>query len=89
MKIPQDRTWTRLVASNSRDGGDGYIEAEGFDEDRVPANEQLFLAEFGYWIAADYCVPEGAVGSMLEIFKLWIFITAGTRNHNYTTYLLE
>ncbi|KAJ7263041.1 hypothetical protein C8J57DRAFT_1071083 [Mycena rebaudengoi] len=67
-------------------------EAEGFDGDRVLANEILFLQDMGMWAIADHAVPDGEIGRIWEILKakqIWIFSFAGSGNRNYTTYLLE
>jgi hypothetical protein len=91
MKIPCGSEWIAPISSlrSDKNGVEGYIEEEGFEGDCVLANAEVFLQEFGWWIVADYCIPEGAVGSLLEVFKIWIFMTAGSGNHNYTTYLLD
>ncbi|KIJ89643.1 hypothetical protein K443DRAFT_154869, partial [Laccaria amethystina LaAM-08-1] len=60
-----------------------------FDGDRVLANSILFLQDFGWWTEIAYAVPEGDIGRVFEILKIWIFTFAGSTHQNYTTYLLE
>ncbi|KAJ6471022.1 hypothetical protein C8R45DRAFT_1165764 [Mycena sanguinolenta] len=66
-----------------------HIEEEDFDGDRVLANEILFLQDMGWWIIADHAVPDGEIGRIWEIMKIWIFSFCGSGNRNYTNYLLE
>jgi hypothetical protein len=47
-----------------------HVEKEGFDGDRVLANEILFLQDAGWWIEAASAVPEGDIGRVYEIMKV-------------------
>ncbi|KIM79541.1 hypothetical protein PILCRDRAFT_10365 [Piloderma croceum F 1598] len=66
-----------------------HVEADGFDGDRVLADSILFLENFGWWIEAVYAIPEGDMGRVVEILKIWIFTFAGSSNQNYKDYMLE
>ncbi|KAJ7723584.1 hypothetical protein B0H16DRAFT_1666140 [Mycena metata] len=66
-----------------------HAETAEFDGDRVFSNAILFLMEFGWWIELNYAIPEGDVGRVLEILKIYIFTFAGTSNHNYMRYMLD
>ncbi|KAJ6628483.1 hypothetical protein B0H10DRAFT_2209395 [Mycena sp. CBHHK59/15] len=66
-----------------------HVEAEDFSGDRGLANEVLFLQDMGWWIIADHAVPDGEVGRLWEIMKVWILNFSGSSNHNYANYLLE
>jgi hypothetical protein len=44
---PKSMSWTPPVSSHSKDGANLHVEEQGFEEDRVLANKQLFLGEFG------------------------------------------
>jgi hypothetical protein len=70
MKIPTGLPWTPPTSSNTTDGIPGHVEQPDFNGDRVLANEMLFLRDFGYWIEADYAVPVGDVGRLLEVLKV-------------------
>ncbi|KAJ7660455.1 hypothetical protein B0H17DRAFT_954170, partial [Mycena rosella] len=50
---------------------------------------QIFLQDFGWWIEFSKAVPEGDIGRVWEIVKLWIFKFAGSSHQNYVNYLLE
>jgi hypothetical protein len=49
-----------------------HVESAGFDGDRVLANEIVSLMEIGWWIEANYAIPEGDIGRVHEIFKVGI-----------------
>ncbi|KAJ7768603.1 hypothetical protein DFH07DRAFT_1007816 [Mycena maculata] len=66
-----------------------HVEEPDFSGDRVLANEILFLQDMGWWVIAAHAVPDGEIGRVWEIMKLWIFNFAGSSNRNYTNYLLE
>ncbi|KAF8969042.1 hypothetical protein BDZ97DRAFT_1902760 [Flammula alnicola] len=68
-----------------------HQETDKFDGDRVlaRANSILFLQDFGWWTELAYAVPEGDIGRVFEILKVWIFTFAGSSHQNYMTYLLE
>ncbi|KAJ7308761.1 hypothetical protein DFH08DRAFT_927373 [Mycena albidolilacea] len=53
------------------DGPKFHKEKEGFDGDRVLSNSILFLMEFGWWIELNYAIPEGDVGRVFEILKIF------------------
>ncbi|KAF7971926.1 hypothetical protein HWV62_19447 [Athelia sp. TMB] len=76
-------------AANEGKEGTIHIERPGFDGDRVLANEELFLEDHGWWIEAAYAVPDGDVGRLYEILKIWIFVFTGTSNRNYSDYMLD
>ncbi|KAJ6506055.1 hypothetical protein DFH09DRAFT_1438577 [Mycena vulgaris] len=71
------------------DGSKVHTELPGFDGDRVVSNAILFLMEFGWWIELNYAVPEGDIGRVLEILKIYIFVFAGSSNQNYMGYMLD
>ncbi|KAF8145003.1 hypothetical protein K438DRAFT_1630871 [Mycena galopus ATCC 62051] len=71
------------------DGPKFHKEIPGFDGDRVLSNSILFIMEFGWWIELNYAIPEGDVGRVLEILKIFIFTFAGTANQNYMGYMLD
>ncbi|KAJ7680071.1 hypothetical protein B0H17DRAFT_1232529 [Mycena rosella] len=66
-----------------------HMEAPGFSGDRGMANGILFLQDMGWWVIAAHAVPDGEVGRLWEILKVWIINFSGSSNHNYTNYLLE
>ncbi|KAJ6631665.1 hypothetical protein B0H10DRAFT_1772569 [Mycena sp. CBHHK59/15] len=66
-----------------------HLEAPNFSGDRALANEVLFLQDMGWWVIAAHAVPEGEIGRIWEIMKIWIMNFSGSSNHNYATYLLE
>ncbi|KAJ7762259.1 hypothetical protein B0H16DRAFT_1884208 [Mycena metata] len=66
-----------------------HTETEGFTGDRVLRNSQIFLQDFGWWIEFAHAVPEGDIGRVWEIMKIWIFKFAGSSHQNYVSYLLE
>ncbi|KAJ7172952.1 hypothetical protein C8R43DRAFT_1119774 [Mycena crocata] len=66
-----------------------HEEKSGFTGDRVLRNVEIFLLEFGWWIEFAHAVPEGDIGRVWEIMKIWIFKFAGSSHHNYKAYLLE
>ncbi|KAK6974153.1 hypothetical protein R3P38DRAFT_3332074 [Favolaschia claudopus] len=66
-----------------------FVEEADFDGDRVLSNSILFIMEFGWWIELNYAIPEGDVGRVLEILKIFIFTFAGTAHQNYMRYMLD
>ncbi|KAJ6627746.1 hypothetical protein B0H10DRAFT_2285786 [Mycena sp. CBHHK59/15] len=66
-----------------------HVEADDFTGDRVMANKILFLRDMGWWVIASDAVPDGEIGRVWEVMKIWIISFAGSGNHNYTNYLLE
>ncbi|KAJ7089959.1 hypothetical protein C8R44DRAFT_957834 [Mycena epipterygia] len=99
MKIPRGTTWTPPINNSRRerveednDDPDPEEDADGdpdFSGDRGLANEALFLQDMGWWVIAAHAVPEGEIGRVWEIMKVWILNFAGSSNHNYANYLLE
>ncbi|KAJ6601765.1 hypothetical protein DFH09DRAFT_900277, partial [Mycena vulgaris] len=66
-----------------------HQEKPGFTGDRVLRNSEIFLQDFGWWIEFAHAVPEGDIGRVWEIMKIWIFKFAGSSHQNYMGYLLE
>ncbi|KAJ6628437.1 hypothetical protein B0H10DRAFT_1940606 [Mycena sp. CBHHK59/15] len=66
-----------------------HTEVPGFSGDRSVANEILFLQDMGWWVIAAHAVPDGEIGCVWEIMKIWIFCFSGSSNRNYVNYLLE
>ncbi|KAJ7251675.1 hypothetical protein C8J57DRAFT_1238503 [Mycena rebaudengoi] len=67
----------------------GHTEAPDFSGDCTLANECLFLQDMGWWVIAAHAVPDGEIGRLWEIMKIWIFCFSGSTNRNYANYLLE
>ncbi|KAF8166721.1 hypothetical protein K438DRAFT_1528770, partial [Mycena galopus ATCC 62051] len=97
-KFPEGSPWTPQCAPETKapkkstadkDGPKTHKELPGFNGDRVLSNSVLFLMEFGWWVELNYAVPEGDVGRVLEILKIFIFTFAGTSNQNYMGYMLD
>ncbi|KAJ7155664.1 hypothetical protein C8R46DRAFT_910243 [Mycena filopes] len=99
-KTPDGSPWTAPCApetpipdtDKSAADGEGpktHTELPGFDGDRVLGNSILFLMEFGWWVEMNYAIPEGDVGRLFEILKIFIFTFAGTANQNYMGYMLD
>ncbi|KAJ7936184.1 hypothetical protein B0H13DRAFT_1589778, partial [Mycena leptocephala] len=88
-KFPTGTPWTPPPKSSDEDDPKIHKEPPGFDGDRVLSNAILFLMEFGWWIELNYAIPEGDVGRVLEILKIFIFTFAGTSNQNYMSYMLD
>lgn len=55
-----------------KDGPKIHKEPPGFNGDRVLSNAILFLMEFGWWVELNYAIPEGDVGRVLEILKVYV-----------------
>ncbi|KAK7446004.1 hypothetical protein VKT23_014627 [Stygiomarasmius scandens] len=68
---------------------ESFKEKEDFEGDRVLANSILFKWEYSLWLELAYAVPEGDIGRVWEIMKVWTFIFAGSGNSNYRDLLLE
>ncbi|KAJ6616866.1 hypothetical protein B0H10DRAFT_1948735 [Mycena sp. CBHHK59/15] len=81
--------WSSTTAKKAKDTPQIHQELPGFDGDRVLRNSEIFLTDFGWWIEFARAVPEGDIGRVWEIMKLWIFKFAGSSHGNYTAYLLE
>ncbi|KAJ7504709.1 hypothetical protein B0H11DRAFT_1619969, partial [Mycena galericulata] len=77
------------IPDDSNEGPKVHTEEPGFDGDRVFSNAILFIMEFGWWIELNCAIPEGDVGRVLEILKIFIFTFAGTSNQNYMGYMLD
>ncbi|KAJ7113608.1 hypothetical protein C8R44DRAFT_881891 [Mycena epipterygia] len=96
--IMDDHGEEEEIVSESEDGGKQkkkkkhrgvHVEAADFTGDRVAANEVLFLQDMGWWVIAAHAVPDGEIGRVWEILKIWIFCFSGSSNRNYANYLLE
>ncbi|KAJ7183909.1 hypothetical protein C8R46DRAFT_1159212 [Mycena filopes] len=66
-----------------------HQELPGFTGDRVLCNSELFMMDFGWFIELITAVPEGDIGRVWEIMKIWIFKFAGSSHQQYMSYLLE
>ncbi|KAF7371712.1 hypothetical protein MVEN_00027700 [Mycena venus] len=90
MNIPTTPEPTEPTAkSHEEEGPKIHKEPPGFDGDRVLSNAILFLMEFGWWIELNYAIPEGDVGRVFDILKIFIFTFAGSSNQNYMWYMLD
>ncbi|KAJ7447560.1 hypothetical protein B0H11DRAFT_1878681 [Mycena galericulata] len=100
MKIPRGSSWTAPIDRDEANETGGkkkrkkkkkkaHTEAPDFSGDRSLANEILFLQDMGWWIIAAHAVPDGEIGRVWEIMKVWIFCFSGSSNRNYANYLLE
>ncbi|KAJ7193717.1 hypothetical protein GGX14DRAFT_537504 [Mycena pura] len=90
--VPVGSPWVARGGSGSLvDGSESKLHQEhaGFTGDRVLRNSEIFLLEFGWWNEMAWAVPEGDIGRVWEIFKIWIFKFAGSSHQNYMKYLLE
>ncbi|KAF7371884.1 hypothetical protein MVEN_00045600 [Mycena venus] len=77
------------TAKSHEEGPKSHKEPPGFDGDRVLSNAILFLMKFGWWTELNYAIPEGDVGRVFEILKIFIFTFAGASNQNYMRYMLD
>ncbi|EAU82342.2 hypothetical protein CC1G_06652 [Coprinopsis cinerea okayama7 len=59
------------------------------ESDKAAANITLFLRDALWWREVCLAVSEGDTGRLLEMFKVWIFTFAGSKNPFYSTFLLE
>ncbi|KAJ7731018.1 hypothetical protein B0H16DRAFT_1893426 [Mycena metata] len=66
-----------------------HEELPGFTGDRVLRNSELFMMDFGWFLELITAVPEGDIGRVWEIMKIWIFTYAGSSHEQYRAYLLE
>ncbi|KAJ7162020.1 hypothetical protein C8R46DRAFT_904211, partial [Mycena filopes] len=73
----------------SEDAPKVHQEKDNFTGDRVLRNSQIFLQDFGWFIEFAHAVPEGDIGRVWEVMKIWIFKFAGSSHQNYMNYLLE
>ncbi|KAJ7934308.1 hypothetical protein B0H13DRAFT_2491607 [Mycena leptocephala] len=78
-----------VPVKTSEDAPKVHQEKDGFTGDRVLRNSQIFMQDFGWWIEFAHAVPEGDIGRVWEIMKIWIFKYAGSSHQNYMAYLLE
>ncbi|KAJ7138817.1 hypothetical protein C8R46DRAFT_1320848 [Mycena filopes] len=78
-----------LPPQSTEDAPKVHKEKDGFTGDRVLRNSQIFLQDFGWFIEFAHAVPEGDIGRVWEIMKIWIFKFAGSSHQNYMNYLLE
>ncbi|KAF7371704.1 hypothetical protein MVEN_00026800 [Mycena venus] len=76
-------------ATAAKDEPHVHVEDDDFDGDRVLSNSILFIMEYGWWTELNYAIPEGDIGRVLEILKIFIFTFAGTANQNYMRYMLD
>ncbi|KAJ7711627.1 hypothetical protein B0H16DRAFT_1261521, partial [Mycena metata] len=96
-RFPEGTAWTAPCAPEEPTatsqkppaGPQTHKEPAGFNGDRVLSNSILFLREFGWWVEMYYAIPEGDVGRLMEILKIYIFTFGGTANQNYVGYLLD
>ncbi|KAF8139550.1 hypothetical protein K438DRAFT_1920852 [Mycena galopus ATCC 62051] len=95
-RVPAGSPWVERGSSgSSTDSGVAdktpciHKEHTGFAGDRVLRNSQIFMLDFSWWIEMAWAVPEGDIGRVWEIFKIWIFKFAGSSHQNYMKYLLE
>ncbi|KAF8147015.1 hypothetical protein K438DRAFT_1525181, partial [Mycena galopus ATCC 62051] len=99
MQVPCGSPWTPPVEP-SQSASEGktkkkkkanikHVEEVDFTGDQVLVNEILFLQDMGWWNIAARAVPDGEIGRVWEIMKIWIFNFSGSSNHNYANYLLE
>ncbi|KAJ6532184.1 hypothetical protein DFH09DRAFT_933468 [Mycena vulgaris] len=101
-KVPEGSPWVapfqsatattsgaRPTTQTADDAPKIHQELPDFDGDRVLRNSEIFLTDFGWWIEFAHAVPEGDIGRVWEIMKLWIFKFAGSSHQNYMAYLLE
>ncbi|KAJ7756790.1 hypothetical protein DFH07DRAFT_742456 [Mycena maculata] len=79
----------RVAPKVPEDAPKFHQEKSGFTGDRVLRNSQIFMQDFGWWIEFARAVPEGDIGRVWEIMKIWIFKFAGSSHQNYMAYLLE
>ncbi|KAF7339868.1 hypothetical protein MVEN_01903600 [Mycena venus] len=93
---PEDAEDTEMPGLDEiREPNDGeeipeqHEEKPEFTGDRVLRNSEIFMMEFGWWLEMVTAVPEGDIGRVWEIFKIWIFKFAGSSHQNYMAYLLE
>ena len=56
--------------SADTDTPEQHVEVAGFKGDRVLANSQLFMIEFGWWTEIAYAISEGDIGRAYEILKV-------------------
>ncbi|KAJ7898724.1 hypothetical protein B0H13DRAFT_2337376 [Mycena leptocephala] len=86
---PEPNESTAESNKEPEEGPKFHKEPAGFDGNRVLSNAILFLMEFGWWIELNYEIPEGDVGRVFEILKIFIFTFAGSSNQNYMRYMLD
>ncbi|KAF7358185.1 hypothetical protein MVEN_00867000 [Mycena venus] len=74
---------------DTEEGPKFHKEPPGFDGDRVLSNAILFLMEFGWWIELNYAIPEGDVGRVFEILKIFIFTFAELKEALLNNWLIN
>ncbi|KAK6968991.1 hypothetical protein R3P38DRAFT_3244175 [Favolaschia claudopus] len=79
---------TDAGGAKRKKGPETHVEVADFDGDRVLSNSILFMMEFGWW-TENYAIPEGDIGRVIVIFKIYIFTFAGKANQNYMCYMLD
>ncbi|RXW17874.1 hypothetical protein EST38_g7988 [Candolleomyces aberdarensis] len=65
------------------------VGADDVAGDTTLANTILFLRDAIWWREVCLAVAEGDTGRVLEMFKIWIFTFAGSKNPLYSSFLLE
>ncbi|KAJ7820375.1 hypothetical protein B0H13DRAFT_1921278 [Mycena leptocephala] len=85
----QEPSATLKKAEETDEPPEHHEERQEFTGDRALRNSEIFLMEFGWWIEMIMAVPEGNIGRVWEIFKIWIFEFVGSSHQNYMAYLLE
>ncbi|KAE9386841.1 hypothetical protein BT96DRAFT_960505 [Gymnopus androsaceus JB14] len=76
-KVEEDAEETKPVGKSSKSKEKKpavHVEENGFTGDRVLANSILFMMEYSWWIEAAYAIPEGDIGQVWEIMKIWILL---------------
>ncbi|KAJ7608563.1 hypothetical protein FB45DRAFT_877167 [Roridomyces roridus] len=87
--LPATAASKTTTTARAGDGPKTHSEQPGFNGDRVLSNAILFLMDFGWWTELNYAIPEGDVGRVFEILKIYIFTFAGSSNQNYMRYMLD
>ncbi|KAJ7027286.1 hypothetical protein C8F04DRAFT_1212422 [Mycena alexandri] len=78
----------RTAAPETEEAPKCHEELPGFTGDRVLRNSELVMM-FGWFLELITAVPEGDIGRVWEIMKIWIFTYAGSSHQQYMAYLLE
>ncbi|KAJ6572387.1 hypothetical protein DFH09DRAFT_1277375 [Mycena vulgaris] len=86
---PETPRNTTIPLKDSDDAPKVHEEKLDFTGDRVLRNGQIFMQDFGWFIEFAHAVPEGDIGRVWQIMKIWIFKLAGSSHANYVNYLLE
>ncbi|KAJ7697655.1 hypothetical protein B0H17DRAFT_1130259 [Mycena rosella] len=78
-----DPTNTGAKSNEQKDGPKAHREPPGFDGDRVLSNAILFLMDFGWWVELNYAIPEGDVGRVMEILKVFSPILSNANESDF------